>query len=242
MFYYQPQKECLSKWFLQTPSRSPGHLHQLLPVLVWHTTSMHPRPHTKLWEEVWLTQIVKWSSLDFTPLLSTTSLSKLATQGAWVNQLEGEQLPSQQVSIIQSYIATNNEFVLNLLTTLSIHQLIFAQPTAPSAPPESAVVREKGAHWAMVGWGIPPEAWRNGIIISYLVQLVDTHGAVVRNETIVVNNPTFDSPQSAAHNLTSLKPYTIYIWRVAATTTAGTGPFTSAGASAQFRTLQWSEL
>ena len=99
-------------------------------------------------------------------------------------------------------------------------------------------MREKGAHWAVVGWGIPPEAGRNGIIISYIVQLLDTHGAVVRNETVA----TFVSPQSLAHNLTSLKPYTIYLWRVAATTTAGVGPFTSTGASAQFRTLQWSEL
>ena len=115
-------------------------------------------------------------------------------------------------------------------------------PTASSAPPEEVVVREKGAHWAAVGWGIPPEAGRNGIIISYIVQLLDTHGAVVRNETVAVQDPTFDSPQSLTHNLTSLKPYTIYLWRVAATTTAGVGPFTSTGASAQFRTLQWSEL
>ena len=100
-------------------------------------------------------------------------------------------------------------------------------------------VMEKGAHWAMVGWGIPPEAGRNGIIISYIVQLLGTHGAVVWNETVAVQDPTFDS---LAHNFTSLKPYTRYLWRVAATTTAGAGPFTSAGTSAQFRTLQWSEL
>ena len=103
-------------------------------------------------------------------------------------------------------------------------------------------VMEKGAHWALVGWGIPPEAGKNGIIISYIVQLLDTHGAVVRNETVAVQDPTFDSPQSLAHNFTSLEPYTRYLWRVAATTTAGVGPFTSDGASAQFHTLQWSEL
>ena len=103
-------------------------------------------------------------------------------------------------------------------------------------------VKEIRAHWAVVGWGIPPEAGRNGIVISYIVQLLDTHGVVVRNETVAVQNPTFDSPQSLAHNLTSLKPYSIYLCRVAATTSAGVGPFTSAGASAQFHTLQWSEL
>ena len=103
-------------------------------------------------------------------------------------------------------------------------------------------VKKNGTHWTVVAWGIPLEAGRNGIIISYIVQLLDTHGAVVRNETVAVQDPTFDSPQSHAHNLTSLKPYTIYLWRVAATTTAGVGPFTSTGVSAQFRTLQWSEL
>ena len=98
------------------------------------------------------------------------------------------------------------------------------------------------AHWAMVGWGIPPEVGRNGIIISYIVQLLDIHGAVVRNETVAVQDPTFDSPQSLAHNLTSLKPYTSYVWRVAATTTAGTGPFSPIDNVALFLTLQWSEL
>ena len=115
-------------------------------------------------------------------------------------------------------------------------------PTAPSASPDEIAAREKGPHWAAVGWGIPPEAGRNGIIISYIVQLLDTHGAVVRNETVAVEDPTFNSPQSLAHNLTSLKPYTIHLCRVAATTSAGVGPFTSTGASAQFRTLQWSEF
>ena len=91
----------------------------------------------------------------------------------------------------------------------------------------------------MVGWGIPPEASRNGIIISYIVQLLDTHGAVVQNETVAVQDPTFDSPQSLAHNFTSLKPYTRYLWRVAATTTAGAGPFS---ANSLFRTQESSEF
>ena len=94
----------------------------------------------------------------------------------------------------------------------------------------------------MVGWSIPPEAERNGIIITYIVQLTDAHGAVIRNETVAVQDSTFDSPQSLALNLTSLKPYTRYLWRVAATTTAGAGPFTSVGNIAQFHTLQSSEL
>ena len=118
----------------------------------------------------------------------------------------------------------------------------FPSTAAPSASPVMREVRETGAHWAMVGWGIPPEAGRNGIIISYIVQLLDAHGAVVRNETVAVQDPTFHSPQSLAHNLTSLKPYTRYVWRVAATTTSGTGPFSPIGTKSQFHTLQWSEL
>ena len=103
-------------------------------------------------------------------------------------------------------------------------------------------VKETGVHWALVGWGIPPGAERNGIIIAYIVQLTDTNLTVTLNETVAVQNPTFDSPQSLARNLTSLKPYTRYLWRVAATTTAGAGPFTSVGASAKFCTMEWSKL
>ena len=99
-------------------------------------------------------------------------------------------------------------------------------------------VKENGIHWAVVTWGIPPESRRNGIIISYIVQLLDTHGGFVRNETFAVQNPTFDSRQSLAHNLTSLKPHTRYVWRVAATTTAGTGPFSSIDTVAHFHTLE----
>ena len=99
-------------------------------------------------------------------------------------------------------------------------------------------VKKNGTHWTVVAWGIPLEAGRNGIIISYIVQLLDTHGAVVWNETVAVQDPTFDSPQSLAHNLTSLKPYTRYVWRVAATTTAGTGPYSSIDTVAHFETLQ----
>ena len=127
-------------------------------------------------------------------------------------------------------------------TGLNGFAMFFIPPAAPSAPPEVREVKETGAHWAMVAWGIPPEAGRNGIIISYIVQLLDTHGAVVRNETVAVQDPTFDSPQSLAHNFTSLKPYTRYMWRVAATTTAGAGPFTSIDDVAHFRTMQSCEL
>ena len=115
---------------------------------------------------------------------------------------------------------------------------VFTPPTAPSAPPVLHAV-EKGAHWAMVGWGIPPEAGRNGIIISYIVQLLNSHRAVVRNETVAVQDPTFESPESTGYNFTSLKPYTKYSWKVAATTTAGAGPLSP---RANFRTLESSEF
>ena len=120
--------------------------------------------------------------------------------------------------------------------------MFFNAPEAPSAPPVIQEVQETGAHWAMVGWSIPPEAGRNGIIITYTVQLTNTHGVVFWNETVAVQDPTFDSPQSFALNLTNLKPYTRYLWRVAATTSAGAGPFTSNGTLSQFHTMQWSEL
>ena len=124
----------------------------------------------------------------------------------------------------------------------SIIMFFHSTCAAPSGPPVIRETRETGAHWAIVGWSIPPEGERNGIIITYIVQLTDAHGAVIRNETVAVQDPTFDSPQSLALNLTNLQPYTKYVWKVAAATTAGAGPFTSVGNIAQFRTLQSSEL
>ena len=103
-------------------------------------------------------------------------------------------------------------------------------------------MKEIRARWAVVGWGIPPETGRNGIIISYIIQLLGTRGVVVPNVTVAVQDPTFDTPESLTYNLTSLKPFTRYGWRVAATTTAGTGPLSSIRTMSHFHTLQWSEL
>ena len=90
-------------------------------------------------------------------------------------------------------------------------------------------MKEKGAQWAVVGWGIPPEAGRNGIVISYIVQLLDINITVVQNVTVAVEDPAFDSHQLVTFNFTNLKPYSRYTWRVAATTTAGVGPFSPVG-------------
>lgn len=103
------------------------------------------------------------------------------------------------------------------------------------------MVREKGAHWAAVGWNIPPESDRNGIIITYniIVEVLDRDPAVVWNETVAVQDLTIDSHEAFSSNVTNLKPLTGYQWSVAAATTAGAGPFTP---SAIFFTMEWSEL
>ena len=132
--------------------------------------------------------------------------------------------------------------MMNISSWLNGLTTSFPPPAAPSAPPVMGEVRDIGAHWAVVVWGIPRKGGRNGIIISYVVQLEDMEGAVIWNVTVSVKDPKFKSPKSVTYNLTSLKPYTRYVWRVAATTTAGTGRFSSDGTMAHFRTLQWSEL
>ena len=119
---------CLPKQCLQTPSKFPGHLDRQCPVLVWHTTSMHPRPLIKLHEAdlEWLTQIVKWSSSPLSWVLHT-SQSVLGTQAAWVSQLEERQL------YFNSRLNFTSVLLLTLLTewvySFSLHKQMEKQLT-----------------------------------------------------------------------------------------------------------------
>ena len=91
--------------------------------------------------------------------------------------------------------------------------------TEPFSRPSSRAKVEVSSRWCLIGWRIPEESGRNGIIIRYIIELNNT------NITHELKHFNFSSPANVTHNLTNLTPYTTYKWRVAAATVNGTGHF-----------------
>ena len=90
--------------------------------------------------------------------------------------------------------------------------------TVPSSPAQNVLAYNTTSTSIHLSWDPPPDDQRNGIIIYYTVHIVPPHGgaSVHLNSTdtrIVV---------------TSLSPYTTYSCSVAASTSVGIGPFSSA--------------
>lgn len=98
----------------------------------------------------------------------------------------------------------NNVFVLNL------HFL-----TAPSGSPQSVTATPLSPTVLRTTWSPPAAEHHNGVILEYVVQLTElASGRTWSNST---NNTSFQWH--------SLRPHYTYQYRVAATTEAGTGPY-----------------
>ena len=95
---------------------------------------------------------------------------------------------------------------------------------APSGPPQAVVANISGLTSFYVVWDPPTPEDRNGIIISYVVNIT----GVETGEQIQLTS------DSESVNVTALAPNTAYFCIVAASTIVGTGPF-SGGVS--IRTL-----
>ena len=90
--------------------------------------------------------------------------------------------------------------------------------TVPSSPAHNVLVYSITSTSIHLSWDPPPDDQRNGIIVHYTVRIVPSLGG-----TNVYLNTTVTSTV-----ITSLGPYTIYSCSVAAATSAGRGPFSSA--------------
>ena len=92
--------------------------------------------------------------------------------------------------------------------------------TAPEGPPRDVDITEVTSSSLKVTWIIPSEDDHNGVISGYVVELGETDSGLVL-AYVVVAHSEFD------HMFIGLTPYKEYFARVAATTSAGQGPFSA---------------
>ena len=88
----------------------------------------------------------------------------------------------------------------------------------PSSPAQNVLAYNTTSTSIYLSWDPPPHDQRNGIILHYTVRVIPQYGGIV-----VYLNSTVTSIIVA-----SLTPYTIYTYSVAAVTSVGRGPFSSA--------------
>ena len=90
--------------------------------------------------------------------------------------------------------------------------------TVPSSPAQNVLAYNTTSTSIHLSWDPPPDDQINGIILHYTVRVVPQHGG-----TVVYLNSTVTNIVVA-----SLTPYTVYTYSVAAVTSVGSGPFSSA--------------
>ena len=90
--------------------------------------------------------------------------------------------------------------------------------TAPSSAAENTSVDSTTATSIYLSWEPPEDDQKNGIILRYIIRVVPVNGGT----TIYLN-----STETSA-TVTSLRPYTLYDCSIAAATSVGRGPFSSA--------------
>ena len=87
--------------------------------------------------------------------------------------------------------------------------------TAPSGPPQAVAANVNDSRSIYVIWDPPTPEDRNGIILSYVINVT----GVETGEQIQLTSG------SESVNVTALTPYTTYFCIVAASTVVGSGPF-----------------
>jgi len=96
---------------------------------------------------------------------------------------------------------------------------IFCNFTVPSSPPVDIEPESLNSRTLHISWSPPPTEDRNGPIIGYLLDITDARSGL---EFPLINTT------EPLHTQFSLTPFKIYHISVAASTEAGTGPFSDA--------------
>lgn len=104
-----------------------------------------------------------------------------------------------------------------------VETLAFTCSLDPSAPPSNVSATAISSTEIRVHWNEVNDVDRNGIIIHYEVEYIQTtFGDATRNDTLSVDSLTF------VVNITELEEYVEYFVRVRAYTSVGAGPYSYA--------------
>ena len=96
--------------------------------------------------------------------------------------------------------------------------LTFFIRIVPTAPPGNLTVVVLDSRSLQLSWNPPPDEHQNGEVLGYNITIT----AVTTGTKLQYNSIT-----STSLTVSDLHPYNTYRCRVAAFTTAGTGPFTT---------------
>lgn len=103
---------------------------------------------------------------------------------------------------------------------------------APTEVPSDIQIFAESPYSIRLSWEPPPMEQQNGQLIRYHVFIKEFQLVLIRNRTVEVlvdnRNITFDSSESRLQTIDGLFPNHIYAIRIAAATSAGVGPFSTA--------------
>ncbi len=95
--------------------------------------------------------------------------------------------------------------------------IVFCNPTVPSSPIQNPIISGHTFNSVSLMWSAPAPEDRNGPIIEYKI-----------NVTVISTGQTYVLTSSTTNlEVTSLRPFTDYMFRIAALTAAGTGPYST---------------
>ena len=104
-------------------------------------------------------------------------------------------------------------YLTGWLSPCSTH-ILFIQ-LGPTAPPQGVDIHSTSSHSFTMTWAPPPKGQQNGEIVSYAVKYREEGS----NSTVV------DTTRGLRYTAEDLTTDRVYIFKVAATTVNGTGPF-----------------
>ncbi|KAI6661306.1 Protein sidekick-1-like [Oopsacas minuta] len=143
--------------------------------------------------------------------------------------------PNQENSIYYVILEAYNNytFVISAVNSIGVGMesepmYIETQPTAPDQPPQILIVEFFEETRILLGWLPPLTEAQNGLITSYIIQVVGNPFPSM-NEFINVSNITTDYPatDTVTYLLSGPEEFNNYTFSVAAVNSEGIGPYTN---------------